>query len=63
MKAEMGLVKDYRGAGVEAVVITLRPETMVEETILRQVSSNNPPEGNVIGYIDSTRILIETGQR
>ena len=55
------MVKDYRGSGADAIIITLHPETIIEDLVTRSVATGTPPEGNIVGWVNGFRVVLESG--
>jgi len=59
VKADVELIKDYRGSGVDAIRILLAPEGVIEELVTRAITTGTPPEGNIVGWVNGYRVVIE----
>jgi hypothetical protein len=63
VKASLKLVENFRDTGSEVLVITLHPETEADVAIAGAVRVGVPPEGNIIGWLDCTKIVLEAGEK
>ncbi len=44
---------------MEVIQLNLHPESHIEREILSQVTSNVPPEGNIIGWYGDRKVVLE----
>lgn len=59
MKAALKITKDYRDTGQHAIRIVLQPESTADKAVANAVMSGQSPEGNVVGWLDGVKIVLE----